>query len=58
VLSINDVAALTGSQYKTAQKLVLTLVDFGILELTEEKQRNKTYTFRKYLDILEIEFTG
>lgn len=58
VLSINDVASITNSLYKTAQKLVESLVELGILEKLDDKQRNKTYTFRKYLDILEKEFTG
>ncbi|MDP1844224.1 MAG: Fic family protein [Sediminibacterium sp.] len=58
VLTINDVIELTGSAYNTAQKLVTSFVNLGILELDKDIQRNKTYTFRKYLDILEKEFTG
>lgn len=58
VLTINDVAELTGSAYNTAQKLVTSFVNLGILEQEKEVQRNKSYTFRKYLDILEREFTG
>lgn len=58
VLTINDVVELTGSAYNTAQKLVSSFVNLGILEQDKDVQRNKTYTFRKYLDILEKEFTG
>ncbi len=58
VLTINDVVELTGSAYNTAQKLVTSFVNLRILEQDKEIQRNKIYTFRKYLDILEKEFTG
>lgn len=58
VLTINDVVALTGSAYNTAHKLITSFVNLGILEQDKDIQRNKTYTFRKYLDILEKEFSG
>lgn len=58
VLTINDVVELTGSAYNTAQKLITSFVNLGVLEQDKDIQRNKTYTFRKYLDILEKEFSG
>jgi len=58
VLTINDVVHLTSSAYNTAQKLVTSFVKLGILEQVKDIQRNKSYRFRKYLDILEKEFTG
>jgi len=58
VLTINDVADFLGSTYNTAQKLVSGFVELGILEQENSQQRNKTYSFRKYLDILEKEFVG
>jgi Fic family protein len=58
VLTINDVAIIIGSAYNTAQKLVTSFVNLGILEQDKDVQRNKSYTFGKYLDILEKEFTG
>ena len=58
ILTINDVAELISVTYATAQKLVYSLVDLDILQQDTQKQRNKTYCFRKYLDILEKEFEG
>jgi len=57
VMRISDIVELIGGVYNTAQKLVNAFVKLGILEQSEQ-QRNKTYRFRKYLDILEKEFTG
>ncbi|MFN9998813.1 MAG: hypothetical protein ACK52X_04235, partial [bacterium] len=58
VITINDVVELIGSAYNTAHKLITLLVNLGVLEQDKDIQRNKTYTFRKYLDILEKEFSG
>jgi Fic family protein len=58
VIAINDVAERIGASYVTAQKLVAYFVELGILQKENGKQRNKTYSFRKYLEILEQEFTG
>jgi len=58
VLTINDVVELIGCAYNTAQKLVSSFVNLGVLEQDKDIQRNKTYRFRKYLDILEKEFSG
>ena len=58
VMAINDVAELIGSTYLTAQRLVQLFVELEILKQEDAKQRNKTYSFRNYLDILEKEFTG
>jgi DNA-binding IclR family transcriptional regulator len=52
------VVELIGSAYNTAHKLITLLVNLGVLEQDKDIQRNKTYTFRKYLDILEKEFSG
>ena len=57
-MAINDVAELIGSTYLTAQRLVQLFVELEILKQEDAKQRNKTYSFRNYLDILEKEFTG
>jgi Fic family protein len=58
VITINDVSELINATYVTAQKLVNSFVDLGILQPEKNKQRNVSYSFRKYLDILEKEFTG
>ena len=58
VIAIKDVAELIGASYVTAQKLVASFVELGILQKENGNQRNKTYSFRKYLEILEQEFTG
>lgn len=58
VIAINDVMELTGSSYLTAQRLVMNFVEQGILQQDNQKQRNKTYSFKKYLGILEEEFAG
>jgi Fic family protein len=56
VMSINDVAELINSTYNTAQKLIGFFVEHKILQQVDSKQRNKTYRFYKYLNILEREF--
>ena len=53
VLSINDVAELTETTYPPAQKLVTSFVELGILEQEQNKQRDKRFKFKRYLDILE-----
>lgn len=58
VMTINDVAELINATYMTAQKLVNSFVDLGILEAEKNKQRNVSYSLRKYIEILEMEFTG
>jgi len=55
LMSINDVTDLIKSTYATANKLVNSFIELGILQKEDEKQRNKTYTFRKYINILEKE---
>lgn len=56
VLTTNDVMELTGNSYNTAQKLLTLFVELEILVANNEQQRNKSYSFRKYLDILETGF--
>jgi len=58
VLTINDISELIGGVYKTAQKLVNSFMELGILEPLNDRQRGKIYSFRQYLNILEKEFTG
>lgn len=58
VMSITDVAELIDSTYATAQKLITLFVELEILKQEDNKRRNKTYSFRDYLDILEKEFAG
>jgi hypothetical protein len=57
-MTINDVAGLIDATYMTAQKLVNSFIDLGILQAEKNKQRNISYSFKKYLDILEKEFMG
>lgn len=54
-MTIKDVAELTGTSYAPAQKLVGSLIDLGILEQEGERQRDKNFSFKRYLDILEKE---
>lgn len=57
ILTANDVMELLeANSYNTAQKLLNTFVDIGILVSDSDRERNKAYTFRKYLDILETGF--
>lgn len=58
VLSTNDVAELIGATYMTAQKLVTSFVELQILQPGNDRKRNKSFAFRRYLDILEKEFLG
>ncbi|MEO6670793.1 MAG: Fic family protein, partial [Ferruginibacter sp.] len=58
VITTTNIAELLGSSYNTAQKLINAFVEFNILEQADERQRNKNYRFKKYLEILEKEFTG
>lgn len=58
VISTNDVKDLIDSTHTTAQRLVDIFVDADILVQADEKQRNKMYRFKEYLDILEKEFDG
>ncbi|SFA54875.1 hypothetical protein SAMN04488511_11433 [Pedobacter suwonensis] len=47
---------LEANSYNTAQKLLTTFVEIDILVPDSNRERNKSYTFRKYLDILETAF--
>lgn len=58
VLTIKDVAELIGTTYMTAQKLVNSFVELQILQPSNERKRNRSFAFRRYLDILEKDFTG
>ncbi len=53
IMSINDVMELIGTTYVTAQKLVNSFVELGILNQEDEKQRNRNFVMWKYLNILE-----
>ena len=58
IMSINDTSEFIGSTYNTAQKLINSFLDLEILKTENDKQRGKSYSFKKYLDILEREFEG
>lgn len=58
IMTINDVAELTKSQYISAQNLVKSFVDLDILQQDTSRARDRRFIFRKYLDILEKEFEG
>jgi Fic family protein len=58
VMTINNIAELLGTTYNTAQSLTNNFINTGILVQENTSQRNKTFSFRKYLDILEMEFSG
>jgi len=59
VVSIGTVAELLKCTFTTAEKLVGNFIAIGILEQQERKKlRNKTYYFKRYLDILEKDFVG
>jgi len=58
IMSINDTSEFIGSTYNTAQKLINSFLELGILKSENDKQRGKSYSFKKYLDILEKEFEG
>ena len=57
VLNVNQVAELLGIQYASANQLVNTLVEMGILQEETGWQRNRLFVFRKYLDVFSDENT-
>jgi Fic family protein len=55
VMTIGDVAEATETTYPPAKKLVDKFVELGILEPENNKQRNQSFKFKKYLDEVERE---
>lgn len=56
IMSTNDVMELIGSTYVTAQRLVNSFEELGIIKQADKKQRNKAYVLWRYLRILEERF--
>ena len=52
ILEVKDICNFLSLSKPTANNLLETLVDLGILELLEDKQRYKQYVYREYVDIL------
>ena len=57
VVNVNQVAELLGILYPSANQLVNTLVEMGILQEETGWQRNRLFVFRKYLDVFSDEKT-
>lgn len=57
-LSINNVKVLANCSYNTAEKLVSSLVEVGILWPVNDNKRGKHYVFKRYIEIIEEEFAG
>lgn len=53
VMTVKDVAEITESTYNPAKQLVERFIELDILKDEGERQRDRSYTFRQYLDILE-----
>lgn len=53
-VSANGVAGMLDIDYQNANNLLKSFVKLGILEVNSKK-RNKTYTFKKYLDIFNAD---
>ncbi len=51
VINVNQVKNLTKTTYKTANELVATFVNAGILKEMTGQQRNRTFIFEKYLKL-------
>ncbi|MGX7145430.1 Fic family protein [Facklamia languida] len=47
-----DIQNLLDLSTPTVNKLIASLIEIGILELVEEKQRYRQYVYREYVDIL------
>ncbi len=54
-ISINGTMELLRIEYAPAGRLVGKLVDMGLLEEVTGKQRNRSYLFRRYLDVFRDE---
>jgi Fic family protein len=53
IMTINDVAEVTGTTYNPAQQLVERFIELNILQVEGERQRDRSFTFKRYMDILE-----
>jgi len=52
VLTVPEVVTETGMHYQTANNAVSALEDMGIISEITGRGRNRTYVYRKYLDVL------
>ncbi len=52
ILEVKDICNFLSLSKPTANILLETLTDLGILELLEDKKRYKQYVYRQYVDIL------
>lgn len=52
ILEVKDICNLLSLSKPTANNLLETLTELGILELLEDKKRYKQYVYKEYVDIL------
>ena len=52
IIDIQKTAAALGLSYNTVSKMVMILVDEGILRQTDKAGKAKIYSYAEYLDIL------
>ena len=52
MLTVPEVVTETGMHYQTANNAVSALEDMGIISEITGRGRNRTYVYRKYLDVL------
>lgn len=54
-VSVNRVAELTGQTYASANTLVADLVAADLLSPVNERQRDRVFEYRQYMDIFELQ---
>lgn len=52
ILEVKDICSFLSLSKPTVNNLLETLTELGILELLEDKKRNKQYVYKEYVDIL------
>jgi Fic family protein len=55
VVSVEDVCKIVNLKFPNAQNLINKFIENDILFLYNQKQRNRSYVYKKYLDILQKE---
>ena len=55
IVSVSDVARLTGTTYPAANQLVARLVESGVLHEVTGRSRNRRFAYRSYIDLFQDE---
>ena len=54
-VTVRTVEQITGQAYSNANGLVMALVEIGLLEPTDQRERDRLFAYRKYLDLFTLE---